>query len=249
MYKRFLIPVISLALWAAPAFAADFPQSPHPNPVQVPDTLAQRLKVCYACHGKDGRASSAGYLPRIAGKPAAYLYHQLRNFREGRRGNQAMRQLVSLLPDAYLREIAQHFAGLDLPYATPTAQAVAPSLLARGETLARQGDKALGLPACSACHGERLTGVLPAIPGLLGLPRDYLVGELGAWRNGERQALAPDCMAHVVERLGQGDVVAVAAWLSTQPVPANPHAAPAGSAGPAVPDDLRCGSQREEGLP
>ena len=249
MLKHLFLLVTSLGLTLASALATDAPQPPQTTPVQVPDTLAQRLKVCYACHGKDGRASSAGYLPRIAGKPAAYLYHQLRNFHEGRRGNQAMRQLVAQLPDAYLREIALHFAGLDLPYAVPTAQTVAPSLLARGEALARQGDKALGLPACSACHGERLTGVLPAIPGLLGLPRDYLVGELGAWRNGERQALAPDCMAHVVERLGQGDVVAVAAWLSTQPVPANPHAAPAGSAGPAVPDDLRCGSQREEGLP
>jgi cytochrome c553 len=50
------------------------------------DTIAQRSLACAACHGKEGRATSEGYFPRIAGKPAGYLYNQLRNFHEGRRG-------------------------------------------------------------------------------------------------------------------------------------------------------------------
>ncbi len=54
------------------------------------EAMAARVQACTACHGKEGRASSAGYLPRIAGKPAGYLYNQLVNFREGRRQNAAM---------------------------------------------------------------------------------------------------------------------------------------------------------------
>src|SRR3982074_2782435 len=71
----------------------------------VPDTIAQRAVACTACHGKEGRATSDGYYPRIAGKPAGYLYNQLVNFREGRRRNAMMTYLVSSLPDAFLYEI------------------------------------------------------------------------------------------------------------------------------------------------
>jgi cytochrome c553 len=84
--------------------------------------------------------------------------------------------------------------------------------------LARKGDPARDLPACVQCHGESLTGVLPALPGLLGLPRDYIAGQIGAWKSGQRRAAAPDCMATVVERLSADDIGAVAAWLSAQPV-------------------------------
>ena len=70
----------ALACCAATVVAAP-PVQPH----TVPDTLQQRLLACTACHGKDGRATSQGYFPRIAGKPAGYLYNQLLNFREGRR--------------------------------------------------------------------------------------------------------------------------------------------------------------------
>ncbi len=47
-----------------------------------------------------------GDYPRIAGKPQEYLYRQLRNFRKRRRGYAPMTQLVKLLSDDYLREIA-----------------------------------------------------------------------------------------------------------------------------------------------
>ena len=58
--------------------------------IQVPDTIPERTRPCTACHGKEGRATREGYFPRIAGKPAGYLYNQLVNFREGRRANPAM---------------------------------------------------------------------------------------------------------------------------------------------------------------
>ena len=77
------------------------------------DTLAQRMQACTACHGAQGRAAPDGYYPRIAGKPAGYLYNQLLNFRDGRRHYRLMAQMVDPLTDAYLWEIAQHFAALD----------------------------------------------------------------------------------------------------------------------------------------
>jgi cytochrome c553 len=204
----------------------------------APDTMAQRMQACVACHGKEGRATNQGYFPRIAGKPAGYLYNQLVNFRDGKRKNATMAYLVDHMSDAYLREIAGYFAALDLPYPPPQTTNAPPATLARGEQLVRHGDPARGLPACAQCHGAAMTGAAPAMPGLLGLPRDYLLAQFGAWRTGERRAAAPDCMAEVARRLAPEDVSAMALWLSSQPVPG--AAAAAGALATKLP--LACGS-------
>lgn len=185
----------------------------------VPDTMAQRMLVCTACHGIEGRATPDGYFPRIAGKPAGYLYHQLVNFRDGRRQYRPMTHLLDHLSDDYLREIAEHFAALEVPYPPPATPGLAPAVLAQGRALVLKGDAAREIPACVRCHGEAMTGVAPAIPGLLGLPRDYLNSQLGAWQAGQRHAAAPDCMAKITSKLTSTDITAVAAWLAAQPVP------------------------------
>ena len=109
--------------------------------------MAQRMKACVACHGPEGRSTNSGYLPRIAGKPAGYLYNQLINFREGKRHNAPMAYLLDHLSDAYLHEIASYFAALDLPYPPPQTTDALPAMLVRGQQLVRHGDAALGVPA------------------------------------------------------------------------------------------------------
>jgi len=208
------------------------------SPVPVPDTLAQRMQPCSACHGKEGRATSDGFFPRIAGKPAGYLYNQLDNFRSGRRSYPTMTFFVEQMSDDYLHEIADHFASLDLPYAPPQPPQASPAEIALGERLVREGDAAHGIPACTRCHGAAMTGVLPSVPGLLGLPRGYLVEQFGAWRTGQRKAAPPDCMAQVATMLSTDDVAAVASWLAAQPV----NAGPAAAATLARPLPLACGS-------
>ena len=202
----------------------------------LPDTLEQRVAACTACHAANERGDA--YFPRIAGKPAGYLYNQLLNFREGRRKYPMMTYMVDHLPDAYLREIAQYFSELHPPYPAPAPNAATPAMLERGRVLVHQGDAAKKVPACVACHGAQLTGVEPAIPGLLGLPRDYVNAQFGAWRNKVRRAHAPDCMAEVTARLSDADVAAVSGWLASQP--ADAQARPAASI--AMPLPLECGS-------
>jgi cytochrome c553 len=226
---------------SATIIALGLPLAISATPVHtVPDTLAQRMQACTPCHGSEGRATRDGYFPRIAGKPAGYLFNQLQHFRDGRRHNATMTYLVEHLTDDYLQEIAGYFAALELPYPTPPAIAATPATLQRGEALALRGDAARELPACSACHGARLTGVLPAMPGLLGLPRDYVIGQFGQWRNGLRHAAAPDCMAQIAQRLTPDDIGAVATWLAAQPVV---DARPAASLDAPLP--LDCGSIRD----
>ena len=191
------------------------------TPALFEDTIAQRTLACTACHGPQGRAAPDGYYPRLAGKPAGYLYNQLINFRDGRRHYGLMTQLVDPLSNAYLLEIAQYFSALEVPYPAPLATVAPASVLARGKQLVSQGDPARQVPACVQCHGTALTGVAPNIPGLLGLPRDYLNAQLGAWKTGQRRAHAPDCMKAVVARLREEDINAVSSWLAAQPLPAS----------------------------
>ena len=218
----FAVPSVALVVMATTA-----PKAQAAAPA-FEDTIAQRALACTACHGPQGRAGPDGFYPRIAGKPSGYLYNQLQHMRSGRRHYAPMTGLVDPLSDAYLMELAQYFSKLDLPYPAPVVTAANVADLKRGQTLATQGDAGKNIPACTSCHGKALTGVQPDVPGLLGLPRDYLIAQLGGWQTGQRQAHAPDCMAQVAKNLTAQDVSSAASWLASQRVPANskPAAAP-----------------------
>jgi len=222
----FRLAALLLPLLATAAFAEPFA-----------DTVAQRMLACTGCHGPEGRAAADGYYPRIAGKPAGYLFNQLVNFRDGRRAYALMTNLLAPLDDAYLREIAAHFAGLDLPYAAPAPLALSATDGAAAARLVAEGDPARSLPACTACHGKAMAGTAPFVPGLVGLPRDYLNAQLGAWRNGKRIAQEPDCMAAIAKKLAPEEIGRISAWLAVQPVPAGTKAA----AGFAAPMPMACG--------
>lgn len=206
--------------------------------------MAERVKPCEACHGRQGRAGPDGYYPRLAGKPAGYLYNQMQNFSQGRRHYALMRRMVTPLSSEYQLEMAHHFANLRVPY-LPSNQP-RPPLSAeqrqRGQQLAMQGDPDLKLPACSTCHGQQLMGNSAHVPGLLGLPAAYLGAQLSAWQLGTRSTVAPDCMAHIAKQLSSNDVAAVTAWLAAQEVPtAQTHTAPF----QAPPAATRCASAPE----
>jgi cytochrome c553 len=206
---------------------------------RAPDTIAARVLACASCHGADGQGTSDAYYPRLAGKPAGYLYNQLIAFRAGRRRYPPMNYLLEFLPDAYLKQIAEHFASLRPPFPQGTPPVVSNDILAKGEALVTHGDSQREIPACQGCHGPTFTGMEPAIPGLLGLRASYISAQLGAWRYGTRTATAPDCMQQVAGRLTEDDVKAIAAWLSSRPAPADPSPAAHGS----LPMPLVCGSE------
>jgi cytochrome c553 len=203
------------------------------------DSMEARVQGCTTCHGQSGQGTSNEYFPRIAGKPAAYLYNQLVAFREGKRVYPPMNYLVAYLPDAYLRDIAEHFSKQRPAFEAKQQTSAAAAVVSRGAALALSGDPSKQVPACVTCHGPGLTGMEPGIPGLVGLRTSYIVAQLTRWRTGNRQAPAPDCMKRIAERLSDADVHAVATWLSTQDPPRDPS--PVSSNLQKMP--LACGSQ------
>ena len=118
--------------------------------LQPPDTMAARVLACASCHGAEGEGTSDVYFPRLAGKPAGYLYNQLVAFRDGRRKYPPMNYLLDFLPDPYLKQMAEHFASLRPPFPAPAFPSVSNDILARGEAIAVNGDPQRGIPACAS---------------------------------------------------------------------------------------------------
>jgi cytochrome c553 len=206
-----------------------------------PDTIEERVRACVSCHGQNGKGISNVYFPRLAGKPAGYLYNQLVAFREGRRKYAPMNYLLAYLPDEFLQEMARYYAGMHLPFDTPAPATVSAEVLQHGRDLVTKGNPGKQIPACVACHGANLSGREPGIPGLLGLRFDYISAQLGAWRYGTRTALEPDCMQLIAARLTEPDVAAVSAWLASMPIPADTR--PLARSSERLP--LACGSQKQ----
>ena len=201
--------------------------------------MAARVMACAPCHGANGEGTNNSYFPRLAGKPAGYLANQLLAFHTGRRHYPPMNYLLAYLSEDYLRKMADYFAAQRPPLPPPMVPDVSKEMLARGESIVAHGDAASGVPACSSCHGPHLTGMEPAIPGLLGLRASYISAQLGAFRYGTRTAPEPDCMQLVAASLSESDVTAVAAWLASVPVPPDPSPVPKGT----LQMPLGCGSE------
>lgn len=230
------LPTLLGALLALPLQGAAIAPIGHGS---APDTIAARVQGCATCHGASGQGTADESFPRIAGKPAGYIFNQLQNFRDGRRSYPPMNYLLEYLHDDYFRQMADFFATQHLPFAPAERRPQQAAALARGEALVHQGDTARGIPACMACHGPQLTGINPGIPGLLGLSSRYISGQLEAWRAGTRHANAPDCMSEVANRLTEGEITQIAAWLAARPAPSSYIPAVQGS----WKTPLACGSQ------
>ena len=230
-----------LVLFACLPVGVCFAQAGQAAPDRVPDTMEARVAACIGCHGDKGRGVENVYFPRLAGKPAGYLYNQLVAFRDGRRKYVPMNYLLAYLPDPYLQKMAAYFAAQNPPPLVQPAVARPPQLLRDGQRIVVEGVPARKIPPCIACHGGELAGREPGIPGLLGLRADYVSAQLGAWRYGVRTALAPDCMQFVASSLTEQEVGAVAAYLASLPVSGT---RPIRQAGFRLP--LACGSQPQK---
>jgi cytochrome c553 len=237
---RFMIRILAIFILASCQFALA-QNVASSSPQMPPNTMEERVRACASCHGAGGKGISNVYFPRLAGKPAGYMFNQLVAFREGRRRYTPMNYMLAYLPDEYLKQMAQYYAGIQVPFDNPAPAIASQQVLQQGRNLVASGNPARGVPACIACHGPNLSGREPGIPGLLGLRSDYITAQLGGWRYGTRTALMPDCMQLIAARLTEADVAAVAAWLSSMPIPA--HTTPLPQSSDRLP--LQCGSQKQ----
>lgn len=235
-----VVAIAAASLTVSPMAVAQGPPQPGPSARSVfEDTIEQRMQACVGCHGERGGGVPGAAFPRLAAQPVDYLVAQMQAFRDGVRTYAPMNFLMSRQSDAYFREIAEYFAAQQPDRRVVEARrgaSVDPAVLAAGRALVVDGRPDASVPACAACHGARLGGTLPGIPALAGMPRDFLVEQVGSWKAGTHRSPEPNCMAQIAKRMSGADIVAAATWLALQ----QPNGGPTARTGPLP---LACGSR------
>ena len=111
--RRLNVLVALMALAAAPGAMAGDAKAP------------EKVAVCAACHGADGKAIMPIY-PHLAGQYSNYIEQTLREYRSGARKNPVMAAQAATLTDAEIRQIAAYYAAQPGPLHTPEIHAAAP---------------------------------------------------------------------------------------------------------------------------
>ena len=166
--------------------------------------IAERIKLCSACHGEDGNSRMPN-IPSLAGQPEFYLTNQLFLFREGVRKVAGMSELLKGLKDDDLVALAKHI----LPSSKPKAsdETIDPALVKRGAALVEP-------MRCASCH-------LPSLAGQDQMPRlakqrvDYLIHSLKEFRDNTRSG-ADTLMSNVVIGVSDDDLAALAHYAASR---------------------------------
>ncbi|MBI1422231.1 MAG: c-type cytochrome [Gammaproteobacteria bacterium] len=168
--------------------------------------------ACLACHGLNGEGNAATAFPRLAGLNATYLAKQLHDFKNDTRLNSIMQPIAKALNDREIENAAAYFASLKPPAASGHAD---DSQADDGKALVELGAWDETVPACVQCHGPGARGVGTTFPPLAGQHASYLVAQLNDWKEGRRKNDPLHLMHGIASRLGEGQIKAVAAYLST----------------------------------
>ncbi len=187
-------------------------------PADAPPAIAEVLTgECARCHGYDGQGRGTGAAPKIGGQKETYLYASLQAYAGAHRYSGIMQPQAKGLDDSTLKALARHYTAAEAPAPPADPIEADPDLLAEGETIAKQGVVADGVPACVACHGPNAPRRHPLYPNLAGQHADYLQTQLHLWREGGRGGTPfAHLMTAAAKRMSDRQIEAVAAWYASK---------------------------------
>lgn len=163
---------------------------------------------CTMCHGAQGM--SASNAPNLSGQYPEVVIKQLQDYKSGKRANAVMQALAVGLSDRDIADLAAYYATLPKARTAPTTYDE--SLPA----LVRVGDPLRNIAPCISCHG----GVDQKIgaPWIEGMPKDYLVAQLQAFKSGERRNDAAGQMRNMARPMTDQEIDDVAAFYARKAV-------------------------------
>jgi cytochrome c553 len=185
---------------APQAGSGDDMRAVYATPQDVADGKRVAQASCFGCHGLNGVSATKG-VPHLAGQRAAYLNLELRNYKSGVRGNEAMTGAVKFLSDDALFKASAYYASLEpVQSGAPEGAKAAPS-----KPDPAQAGKAAAA-GCVGCHGENGVSKMPGTPSLVGLDPKYLAAALQAYKGGQRKSDIMKPMAAAVSDADMGNV-------------------------------------------
>src|SRR5262249_8392214 len=141
-----------------------------------------------------------------SGQYAEVVIKQLHDYRDGRRGSAIMQALARGLADRDIADLAAYYATLPKARNAPTTYA--------GDlpALVRTGAPLRNIAPCISCHGS-VDQKLGA-PWLEGMPRDYLVAQLTAFRDGARANDSHAQMRNMARLMTNQEIAEVAGFYA-----------------------------------
>ncbi len=179
--------------------SADDLKAAYATAQDVADGKRVAQSSCVGCHGLNGISTAKG-VPHLAGQRAAYLHLELRNYKAGVRGNEAMGAAVKFLSDDSLFKASAYYASLD-----PVSGAGEGAKSAPAKPDPVQAGKAAAA-GCAGCHGETGVSAMPGTPSLVGLDPKYLAAAMKAYKGGQRKSDIMKPMAAAVTDADVGNI-------------------------------------------
>lgn len=169
---------------------------------------ASLYETCAACHGADGRGTSDGEIPAIAGQHGSVLLKQLTDFRHEQRWNERMQHFTdrhALDSAQELTDVAAYVASLPRFPAT---------VLGVGDGSALNKGAKVYFRRCERCHGPFGEGeVFLGVPRLAGQHYGYLLRQLEETAINQRPGMGDDHV-ELLRKLSRAQRRAVADYLS-----------------------------------
>lgn len=203
--KRFTLLAVALAAGAAMA------AQPKAN-IEKGKEIA--TNICAACHAIDGNSGIAAY-PKLSAQFADYIAKQTQDIKDSKRTTGAAASMMAQIQGLSEQDILDVAAYYHKQYPKPgeTNPKENPELGAR---IFRGGLADKKVPACMSCHGPNGAGIpgggteVLANPRLGGQHKAYIVGQLKAYQNGQRENAT---MADIAKRLSAEEMDAVANFI------------------------------------
>ncbi|MCK5649608.1 MAG: cytochrome c4 [Gammaproteobacteria bacterium] len=185
------------------------------------DADAGKVKAasCMACHGADGNSLAATpNFPNLAGQSTAYLYKQMKEFKEGKRKDPTMNAMILPLDDQAMQDVAAFYASQKIKSGEAD-----PALVDAGKAIYKGGIAEIGVPACMGCHGPAGSGNPGSgYPQLASQKSVYLEKQLKDFRTAAQSMGSADVgrtndaskmMRNAVKRMSDPEIKAVAQYI------------------------------------
>jgi cytochrome c553 len=159
---------------------------------------------CTMCHGAQGLSASDA--PNLAGQYPEVIVKQLSDYKSGKRSSSIMQALTRTLSDRDMRDLGSYYAYLPKARTAPTTYDEAlPALV-------RVGDPMRNIAPCIACHGgvDQKLGA----PWIEGMPKDYLVAQLVAFKSGSRRNDSEAQMRNMARAMTAREIDEVASFYA-----------------------------------
>lgn len=159
---------------------------------------------CTMCHGAQGMSASSA--PNLAGQYPEVVIKQLEDYKGGKRSSPIMEALAQKLSGQDIADLAAYYAYLPKARTAPTTYDESLPVLVR------VGAPMRNIAPCISCHGgvDQKLGA----PWIEGMPKDYLVSQLQAFRARQRRNDSQAQMRNVVRAMTDAEIDEVSAFYA-----------------------------------